>query len=174
MNQLVLPVGFLLTVVSIAIGVSVFSINPAEQRAGSGLSDTIEPFLIDEAVRPISPTTADGKPVSIDEKTTDKTVVTFWNSQCGECRAALITVSEFMESNPEITPIYINVRDTVGDATAALKDYELDLETLYDDGTAFQTWLATIPASYFIEDGRFRAFFPGRVSPKHLEALLSL
>lgn len=174
MKSLIAPIGFLLALVAIAIGLSVFSSSP-NSTATKSPDEILKPYLVDEAVKVVSVKDKDNKTLTLDETLPDKTLLTFWDATCGECAIALPLIDSFAKAHPEIHPLFINVKNTSEQADQALKKYNLSFVSLYDrDGSAFKAWSGTMPATYYIRGGRFKLFFPGRVSAEHLNALLTL
>ncbi|QQG50028.1 MAG: redoxin family protein [Candidatus Berkelbacteria bacterium] len=173
-RRLILPIGFLLVVIAIAIGLSVFNTGPS-YTDNKKASELIKPYLVNEAIKPVTLKDGDGKIVTIDSSVPDKTLITLWDATCGECAIGLPVISAFAAAHPDINVVYVNVKNNKEQADEALKKYNLTFETLYDaEGATSKAWFATMPATYYIRGGYFKAFFPGRIGAEHLNAILTL
>jgi hypothetical protein len=171
MGRLAPAFGFLVAIVAIAVIFGVLS----SDRSTTPSNAIIEQFLVNEPVKAVTVQDKDARSVELDQQLSDKTLVTFWDATCAECRIALPLIASFVAAHPEVSPIYINVKDTREQAETALKELNLAIETYYDStGAAQAEWSGTMPATYYIRNGSFRVFFPGRPSADHLNALLTL
>lgn len=172
MGRLAPAIGLLIAIVAVVVVIGVFSAGEGTKSVTDG---PLEQFLVSEPVKKITVKTEAGQDVAIDATVSDKTLVTFWDASCPECQAGLPIIASFVAAHPEIKPIYINVKNAPEEAHDALKKLNLDIETYYDPtGTAQAVWSGTMPATYFIRNGSFRVFFPGRPNAEHLNALLTL
>jgi hypothetical protein len=123
-------------------------------------SEIPESYIVDENNSPL------------DLATEEIMLVTFWRASCEECDQGLKDIQTFSDSHPDIKTVLINISDSVEIARQKLEDNKITLPTYYDqDLKTYTAWSGTIPASYYIENGKITYFFPGRVFPELLEQL---
>lgn len=163
----------MLVIVALAMGLSIFG---ADNNSNPSKADEIiQPYIVNEVVRPITLKNKEEADVVLDSSLPDKTLITLWDATCGECPVGLPIINTFAAAHPEINTIFINIKNDKAQAEEALKKYNLNFDTLYDrEGVTTKVWFATMPATYFVRNGSFKVFFPGRVSAEHLNALLTL
>lgn len=166
-------IGVLVAIIAAAV---IFGgLSGANQTENRTTDSSIQQYLVREAVKPVTVRSETGSGVTLDSTLPDKTLITFWDATCAECRTGLPVIVAFIAAHPEVRPIYINHQNTIEQAKAALAEMNLAIETLYDtDGSAFSALSGTMPATYFIRNGEFRVFFPGRPSAEQLSALLTV
>lgn len=101
-------------------------------------------------------------------------LITIWTSSCTECRTNLTDLQKFHELHPELTMNLINFRDLKEDATAVLTELGVTIPNYYDEtGESYEKLQATIPASYYLKEGKIYYYFPGRIGTEHLDLLLN-
>lgn len=172
MGRLAPAVGIIIAIIAVAAVFGAFALGEPESQSDS---TSIKDYLVTEAVKPVVVRDKNEQKVTLDSSMADKSLVTFWDATCAECRTGLPMIASFVAAHPEIKPIYINHQNTREQAEAALKEWGLAIETHYDtDGSAFNAWSGTTPATYYIRNGIFRVFFPGRPSAEQLNALLTI
>jgi thiol-disulfide isomerase/thioredoxin len=102
-------------------------------------------------------------------------LVTFWSSQCSECRKELPEITQFTVDHPEFKVVLVNVREETVLVEQTLKEWSVTLPSYRDtSGQAFLALYSSMPGSYFLQNGKITHYFPGRVNSTHLEALLTL
>jgi thiol-disulfide isomerase/thioredoxin len=172
MGRLAPAIGFIVAIVAVAITFGALSTSePSDKKSTSVIAE----YLVNEKVPSVVVYDKTNKAVTLDSALPDKTLVTFWDATCGECRVGLPLIAGFAAEHPEIRPIYINRQNTPEQASQLLAELGLQIETLYDrDGSAFTAWSGTTPATYFIRNGTIRVFFPGRPNTDQLDALLTV
>ncbi len=172
MGRLAPAIGIIVALVALTFIIGAFSTDQVSK--GSSDSD-ISQFLVTEAVKSVVVQDETGQSVTLDQSLPDRTLVTFWDATCGECQVGLPMIVSFAAAHPEIKPILINVKNTREQAAEAIKKYNLSIETYYDPtGEAQAAWSGTMPATYYIRNGNFRVFFPGRPNAEQLNALLTV
>ena len=176
-SRLVAPIGFIVALLALAF---------VMQTLGNSSSSSDKPLTGPELLKQyevveVTPPTAnltdkDNKKVDLTLKLTKPTLITFWSINCGECETGLPLLDNFSKSQSQISVILIDTKDEPKDAESKLQSLKVTLGTFYDfDGSAVQGWEAsTMPASYFVINGKVKYFFPGRVSQEHLDALLTV
>lgn len=172
MGRLAPAIGLIVSIIALVV---IFgALNPGDPKTKESDS-IIDDYLVNEAVKPVVVRDKNNQKVTLDASLADKTLVTFWDATCAECRTGLPMIASFAVAHPELKPIYINHQNSREQAEAALKAWGLAIETHYDtDGSAFNAWSGTTPATYYIRNGIFRVFFPGRPSAEQLSALLTI
>ncbi len=171
MQRLLLPI---ISLIVILTGVVIFGSLAGVSNKPQTPQEILKPFTVSEVVPSITVKDKDSKDVVIDEKTVSPTLVTFWDANCSECKVALPLLVSYNATHPQLKTIYINVKNDPELVATTLKELNISLDTLYDDGTAFAKWFGTMPSTYFIKDSHIQLFFPGRVSQEHLDALSTL
>lgn len=175
LNRLVFPLGFIVALAALAfVAQSLGNSTPAE---GEPLSapELLKQYEIVADLLPVANLTdEDGKKVDLPSLLTKPTLLTFWSVNCGECDTGLPVLDSFAKSQSQIAIVLVNTKDEPKDVEEKLGSLNVTLGTYYDlDGSAQQSWGATMPASYFAINGEIKYFFPGRVSDEHLQALLA-
>lgn len=166
-----LPVIFLLSLLVIGIGFSAFD-TPAQPKQPD--SNDISPFAVDDSLPMSDIVTSDGAKAVLAELLPAKAVVTFWSATCDQCNQLLKDQQELL--GPSTLPVLlINIQDTSADGQKKLNELGVKFPSYYDqNGTTFRAWEGTIPASYYIDHGRIKYFFPGRMSRQYIQTLLTL
>jgi len=168
MHRLIAPMVFLVLFFAAAV---IFGGSRSSNQPDESL---ISPFKVSDTPKGGVVSDQEGAPVELESLFGDKTLLTFWSSQCRECEEGLAVIGEFSERHPEITVILVNFRDPVPLAAQALEQFSPQLTSYFDStGSVYQNWLATLPSSYYIEQDKILYFFPGRIGADHLEALVA-
>ena len=170
-----MPLGFIVALASLAFVMQTLGNSSSSVPTASG-SELLKQFEIVEITPPAAiPTDKDDNEINLASLFIKPTLVTFWRVNCGECDTGLPLLDNFGKSQSSVALILIAVKDDPKNAQEKLQSLNVALPTYYDrDGTAFQNWEATMPASYFVINGKLKYFFPGRVSNEHLQALLTV
>ncbi|MEK7171261.1 MAG: TlpA disulfide reductase family protein [Patescibacteria group bacterium] len=175
LNRLVAPLGFLIGLVALAYVMQTLGNSSPTNKPLAG-PELLKQFEIVEIVPPTAIVNdKDGKKIDLTTLFAKPTLLTFWSVNCGECDTGLPVLDNFANNQSQIAVIMIDTKDEPKDADAKLKLLDVTLGTYFDlDGSAFQNWEATMPASYFVINGKIKYYFPGRVSQEHLDALLTV
>lgn len=169
--RLVGPVAFLILV---AVGFLLFGASNSSSNKQLTPAETIAPYATNVAIPKVQVTDATGKATGLN-KLRGPILITLWSGECPECKEGLKDIEAFVKSNPKFKVMLVNHLQNPETANAVLKKNSVTLPTYFDrNGDAFRALFATMPASYYIIDGRIRYFFPGRISTEHLQALLTL
>lgn len=174
-GRLVAPIGFIVALSALAFVMQTLGNSSPANKPLTG-PELLKQFEIVEIDPPIANLTdKDGKKVDLRPLLSKPVLITFWSVNCGECDTGLPILESFTKSQAQVAVILIDTKDESGDVEEKLKLLNVTLETFYDpDGATFQNWEATMPASYFIRNGKIKYFFPGRISAEHLDALLTV
>lgn len=175
LNRLVAPLVFIIALVALAFVMQTLGSSPSDNKTLTD-PELLKQFEIVEIVPPpASLTDKDNKKLDLPTLFTKPTLITFWSVNCGECDNGLPVLDNFAKSQNQVVVILIDTKDAPEDAEAKLVSLNVTTGTYYDtDGSAFQNWEATMPASYFVINGKIKYYFPGRVSQEHLDALLTV
>ena len=171
LNRLVIPLVFIVALAALAFVMQTLG-NPSSNKPLTG-PEPLKQYEIVEIDLPVAELTdKDGKKIDLPSVFAKPTLLTFWSVNCGECETGLPVLDNFAKNQDRVAVVLISVKDEPKDAQETLKSLKVTLKTSYDiDGTTFQFWEATMPASYFVINGKIKSFFPGRVSQEHLDAL---
>lgn len=152
-----------------------FQLSQDNQTERPTITPELESFAINERLpERFTVTTEEGQTVSLLSLIKQPTLVTLWKSTCNECLPALTSQQRFSQENPTISLISVNFRESPESAREFLKKNQLDLPIYFDrEGSLFNQLSATIPASYLIEDGVIRYYFPGRITEDLLKKLFA-
>ncbi len=174
-SRLVAPIGFIVALAALAFVMQTLGNSPSANKPLTG-PELLKQYEIVEVDPPTANLTdKNGKRIDLLPLLTRPTIITFWSINCGECDTGLPVLESFAKSQAQVAVLLIDTKDEPEDAEEKLKSLSITLETFYDfDGATFQNWEATMPASYFVINGKVRYFFPGRISTEHLQALLTL
>lgn len=174
-QRLVAPISFLIGLVALAFVMQTLG-NSSPTNKPLTSPELLKQFEIVEIVPPAaSVSDKDGKKYDLQTIFTKPTIVTYWSVNCGECDTGLPVLDNFANSQSQVVVMLIDTKDETKDAAEKLRSLNVTLGTFYDsDGSAFQTWEATMPASYFVINGKIKYYFPGRISQEHLDALLTV
>lgn len=174
-QRFVAPLGFLVALVALAFVMQTLGNSTPANKALTG-PELLKQFEIVEITPPEADLTdKDNKRADLKSLFIKPTLITFWSVNCGECDTGLPVLDNFAASQNRVAVILIDNKDEPKDADEKLKELKVTTGTYYDrDGSTFQNWEATMPASYFIINGKLKYFFPGRVSKEHLDALLTV
>lgn len=174
MNRLVLPVGFVLALLAIAVMLQSFQAAPQPASDIAVGPQIIQAYRQELTVPDATVTNEKGERAQIKDLSTEPFLLMFWDSQCNECQTGLRDLNDFLHLNPSFRAILVNFREEKAVATAKLQEIGLTAPNYFDDGSAFQTLTGTLPSSYYIVGGQIKYFFPGRIGKTELEALLTL
>lgn len=176
LNRLVAPLGFLIGLVALAFVMQTLGNTTSVSNKSLTGPELLKQFEIVEIVPPAaSVSDKDRKKIELSTLFTKPTLLTFWSVNCGECDTGLPVLDNFSKSQSQVAVILIDTKDEPKDAEEKLKALGVTIATFYDaDGSVFQNWEATMPASYFVINGKIKYYFPGRVSQEHLDALLTV
>lgn len=175
LNRLVAPLVFIIALVALAFVMQTLGSSPSDNKSLTG-PELLKQFEIVEIVPPAAAVT-DKNNKKLDSSTllAKPTLVTFWSVNCGECDYGLPVLDNFAKSQSQISVILIDTKNASEDAEAKLKSLNVTTATYYDtDGSTFQNWEATMPASYFVINDKIKYYFPGRIGQEHLDALLAV
>ncbi|MEK7202550.1 MAG: TlpA disulfide reductase family protein [Patescibacteria group bacterium] len=174
-QRLVAPIGFLIGLVALAFVMQTLGNSSPTNKPLVG-PELLKQFEIVEIAPPAATVTdEDSKKVDLSTLFFKPTLVTFWSVNCGECDTGLPVLDNFAKSQSQVAVILIDTKDEPKDAEEKLTSLNVTTGTYYDtDGSTFQSWEATMPASYFVINGKIKYYFPGRVSQEHLDALLTV
>lgn len=174
-NRLVAPLVFIIALIALAFVMQTLGSTPSDNKTLTG-PELLKQFEIVEITPPAAAITdKDNKKLDLPALFAQPTLVTFWSVNCGECDYGLPVLDNFAKSQTQTAVILIDTKDAPEDAEAKLASLKVTAVTYYDtDGSTFQNWEATMPASYFIVNGKIKYYFPGRVSQEHLDALLTV
>ncbi|OGD61001.1 hypothetical protein A3A71_02065 [Candidatus Berkelbacteria bacterium RIFCSPLOWO2_01_FULL_50_28] len=168
--RLVGPVAFLALV---AVGFLMFGASDSTGNKQLTPAETIAPYATNVAIPNIQITDAAGKETWLN-KLRGPILITLWSGECPECKEGLKDIETFVKGNTQFKVMLVNHLQNPETANAVLKKNSVTLPTYFDhNGDAFRALSATMPASYYIIEGRIRYFFPGRISTEHLQALLT-
>lgn len=168
MHRLIAPMVFLTLLFAAAM---IFGGSHSPSQPDRSL---ISQFKVNDTPKGGVVTDQEGASVELESLFGNKTLLTFWSSQCRECEEGLTVIGKFSERYPEVTVILVNFRDPMPLALQALERLSPQLKSYFDfSGKVYQSWLATLPSSYYIEQGKILYFFPGRVGADHLEAIMA-
>ncbi|MDO8649858.1 MAG: TlpA disulfide reductase family protein [Candidatus Berkelbacteria bacterium] len=176
LNRLVAPLVFIIALAALAFVMQTLGNSSPANKPLTG-PELLKQYEIVEIAPPVaSLTDKDNKKVDLQPLLTKPTLITFWSVNCGECETGIPLLNEFSKNHSQITQLLISEKDEPKDAEEKLKSLDVTLGTYYDlDGSAVQSWEAqTMPASFFVINGKVKYFFPGRISQEHLDALLTV
>lgn len=175
LNRLVAPLVFIVALAALAFVMQTLG-NSSSNKPLTG-PELLKQYEIVEIAPPATNLTdKDNKKVDLPPILVKPTLITFWSVNCGECDTLLPLLNDFSKNHPQISQLLISEKDEPKDAEEKLESLNVTLGTYYDlDGSVAQSWEAsTMPASFFVINGKLKYFFPGRVSQEHLDALLTL
>lgn len=175
LNRLVAPLVFIIALAALAFVMQTLGSSPSNKPlTGPELLKQYE--IVEIAPPKANLTDKDKKEVDILPLLNKPTLITFWSANCGECEIGLPLLDNFAKTHSQVTVLLIDVKDEPKDAQEKLQSLNVALGTYYDlDGSASQEWeTTTMPASYFVVDGKLKYAFPGRVSQEHLDALFAV
>lgn len=175
LNRLVAPLVFITVLVALAFVMQTLG-NPTSNKPLTG-PELLKQYEIVEIAPPESNLTdKEGKKLDLLPLLVKPSLITFWSVNCGECETLLPLLNDFSNTHSQISHVLISEKDEPKDAEEKLKSLNATLGTYYDlDGSAAQSWEAsTMPASFFVMNGKVKYFFPGRISQEHLDALLEV
>lgn len=175
-NRLVAPLVFIIGLAALAFIMQTLGNTTSVSNKSLTGPELLKQFEIVEIVPPAAIVSdKDSKKFDLSTLFTKPTLITFWSVNCGECDNGLPVLDNFAKSQSQIAVILIDTKDAPEDAEAKLTSLKVTTDTYYDtDGSTFQNWEATMPASYFVINGKIKYYFPGRVSQDHLDALLAV
>ena len=176
LNRLVVPLVFIIALAALTFVMQNLGNSSSTNKPLTG-SELLKQYEIVEIAPPAANLTdKDEKKVDLLPRLTKPTLITFWSVNCGECETGLPLLDYFAKSQTQVSEVLIAVKDEPKDAEEKLRSLNVALGTFYDlDGSAVQSWEATtMPASFFVINGKIKYFFPGRVSQEHLDALLTV
>ncbi|MEK9167312.1 MAG: redoxin domain-containing protein [Patescibacteria group bacterium] len=175
LNRLVAPLVFIIALAALAFVMQTLGDSSSNKPLTS--SELLKQYEIVEIAPPVaSLTDKDGKKLDLLPLLTKPTLITFWSVNCGECETLLPLLNDFSNNHSQISQLLISERDEPKDAQEKLQSLNVGLTTNYDlDGSTVQSWEAnTMPASFFVTNGKVKYLFPGRISQEHLDALLTV
>jgi len=174
-NRLVVPFVFIAVLVVSAVVMQSLG-DSAEEGVSPTGPESLRQYEVVETLPPtLTLINKDSKKVDSSLIFAKPTLITFWSVNCGECDIGLPVLDDFASKQSQLTINLISTRDQPNDAEEKLSSLGIKLSTYYDlDGTTFQNWGSTMPASYFITGGKVRYFFPGRISQELLDLLLTV
>lgn len=170
------PIVFLLVIIVVIFLVVVLrSPTSSQPTANTDLPKILQSYFANVTMPSAVVEDANGKRIRLDETIPSTGLVTFWSSTCNECSEALTTQRDFVKAHPNFQVSLVNVRDSLSVAKSELAKDSINFPSYYDtDSSASQSWSATMPASYYIKNGKILLYFPGRISLDHLNALLQI
>lgn len=170
MTRLIAPVIFVLSIIVVGM---VLSSTGTPKNSQVDPKD-ITPFAVNDDIPNSSLVNAQSEKVELSQILKNPSLVVFWSAGCKECAPLL----NDLKNNPEISKLQvllINVQDAPAVAEAKLKELSVPFESYFDvEGQTFRNWSGTIPAAYYISQGKVLYFFPGRMSADHIASLLTL
>ncbi len=172
LNRLVAPVGFIVTLMALAFVIQTLGNSRPANKALIG-SKLLKQYEVVEVTPPLAIVTdQNNKKIDLRLQLTKPTLITFWSVNCGQCDIGLPILDNFTKDQNQIELILINTKDEPKDSQEKLQSLGVTLGTFYDlDGSIFRNWEATMPASYYVVNGKVKYFFPGRIAKDHLDAL---
>lgn len=175
LNRLVAPLVFIIALAALAFVMQTLGNTTSLPDKSLTGPELLKQFEIVEIVPPVTSVSDKvGNKIDLPTLFAKPTLLTFWSVNCGECDTGLPVLDNFSKSQSQVAVILIDTKDEPKDAEEKLKALGVTIATFYDaDGSAFQNWEATMPASYFIINGKIKYYFPGRISQEHLDALLT-
>lgn len=124
-------------------------------------------FVEIEAIDGSGTTTIDGSGRNL--------VVNFWFSTCGPCKRempALAAAAGRYAGKVEF--IGVNPNDTAESANAFLRRYGVDYPNYLDDGDQLAAaGVTTMPATFFVRNGRIVETHAGELSPEEIDDIIS-
>lgn len=172
-RSLIFPVIFLAVIIFGALLTLTDTSGPSGANQPTPTATVLAPFVTEVTLPDLELTDQKGQKVKLADLA-QPVLVTFWSSQCSECRKELPEITQFTVDHPEFKAAIVNVREETALVEQTLKDWNVTLPSYRDtSGQAFLTLYSSMPGSYFLQNGKITHYFPGRINSEHLGALLT-